>query len=210
MPPKGWGPRGQSRPGPPGPPLQAVPAQSTSRVAAGWSQSARAWVSSREGVPVWGPCQCGDMALSHAGEGRDRASGPGQLPGPALRPGHRWGGLPGLGQTWGRDAWLRADPGGWRALPLATGDSGVSGGEGHLPVFPLGALQVAWLQLRSVPPTSGPRGSRGLLDPRASHVSHRAKPRPLVLACAAWRLQPIVSPASPSAHQGPSPASMSP
>lgn len=61
-------------------------------MAAGWSQSARAWVSSREGVPVWGPCQCGDMALSHAGEGRDRASGPGQLPGPALRPGHRWGG----------------------------------------------------------------------------------------------------------------------
>lgn len=60
--------------------------------AAGWSQSARAWVSSREGVPVWGPRQCGDMALSHAGEGRDRASGPGQLPGPALRPGHRWGG----------------------------------------------------------------------------------------------------------------------
>lgn len=39
-------------------------------------------------------------------------------------------GLPGLGQTWGRDAWLRADPGGWRALPLATGDSGVSAGKG--------------------------------------------------------------------------------
>lgn len=29
--PKGWGPRGQSRPGPPGLPLEAVPARSTSR-----------------------------------------------------------------------------------------------------------------------------------------------------------------------------------